>query len=250
MRVGRRAVIQGLAAASTLSSLMEPGAAKSPDKAAAAAPAHRKILIKGGHVATLDKSIGELPAGDVLIDGATIAAVGRDLQASDAEVIDARSMLVLPGLIDTHRHTWETVTRSLISEGDFAVYMKLFFQTLGPHYRPDDVYIGNLLGSLGALSTGITTMLDWSHIMNTPAHADAAIHGLADSGMRAVFAYGYSAIPGWDKAPGGEAAHAADIARVQKQYFRSDDQLMTLAVASRGDVAGTIADIKIARSLG
>jgi cytosine/adenosine deaminase-related metal-dependent hydrolase len=86
----------------------------------------------------------------------------------------SRSKLVLPGLIDTHRHTWETVTRSLISEGDLAVYLKLFFETLGPHYRPEDVYIGNLLGALGALSSGITTLLDWSHVMNTPAHADAA----------------------------------------------------------------------------
>jgi len=238
MRVGRRALIQGLAAASALSSLTGPGATKT------AAP-HRKILIEGGHVATLDNSIGELPGGDVLIDGATIAAIGKDVQASDAEIIDARGKLVLPGLIDTHRHTWETVTRSLISEGDLAVYIKLFFGTLGPHYRPDDVYIGNLLGSLGALSTGITTMLDWSHVMNTPAHADAAIRGLASSGIRGVFAYGASAVPGSDT-PDATARRAADIRRVQKQYFASDDQLLTLAVAAREPVA----DIKLARELG
>jgi cytosine/adenosine deaminase-related metal-dependent hydrolase len=91
-------------------------------------------LIKGGYVASLDRSVGGLPVGDVLIDGATITAIGKAIQAPDAEVIDAGSKLVLPSLIDTHRHTWETVTRSLISEGDLAVDLKLFFSTLGPHY--------------------------------------------------------------------------------------------------------------------
>jgi 5-methylthioadenosine/S-adenosylhomocysteine deaminase len=143
-----------------------------------AATARRRILIKGGYVASLDKSIGDLPVGDVLTDGTTIAAIGKDIQALDAEVVDAESKLVLPGLIDTHRHTWETVTRSLISEGDLAVYLKLFFEALGPHYRPEDVYIGNLLGALGALSSGITTLLDWSHVMNTPHTRTLPFRGL------------------------------------------------------------------------
>jgi 5-methylthioadenosine/S-adenosylhomocysteine deaminase len=242
MEVGRRAVLQGLAAAAAVPSCTQ-AATKSP--ARLPAPPRRKILIKGGHVVTLDKSIGDLAVGDVLIDGATIAAIGRDLQAADAEIIDARAKLVLPGLIDTHRHTWETVTRSLISEGDLAVYIKLFFGTLGPHYRPEDVYIGNLLGALGALSSGITTLLDWSHIMNTPAHADAAIHGLADSGIRGIFAYGSSAVRDHDAADAA-AKRAADARRVQKQYFASDDGLLTMAIAA-GDAA---ADIKLARELG
>ena len=211
-----------------------------------------RILIKGGHVATLDGSIGELDAADVLIDNGAIVAIGRDLPVTDADVIDARNKLVVPGLIDTHRHTWETLTRSLISEGDLAVYIKLMFGTLGLHYRPQDVYIGNLLGALGAQNSGITTMLDWSHIMNSPAHADAAIQGLADSGMRAVFAYGSSALPGAD-APEAVERRAADIRRVAKQYFASTDQLVTLAIAARtppNDITATIADIRLARELG
>ena len=246
MTIARRSLLGGMLAASAAL----PAIAEAADESARPRRGKKRTLIKGGYVVTLDEKLGELPSGDVLIEDGAIAEIAPSIRAADAELIDARKKVVIPGLIDTHRHTWETLTRSWISEGDLAVYMKIITGTLGPRYRPEDVYIGNLLGALGALNGGITTMLDWSHIMNSPAHADAAIHGLADSGMRAVFAYGYSAIPGWDKAPGGEAAHAADIARVQKQYFRSDDQFMTMAVASRGDVAGTIADIKIARSLG
>lgn len=246
MGVGRRAVLQGLAAAAAI-----PSYAAAATRSSAKTPAsHRKILIKGGYVASLDKSVGDLPVGDVLIDGATIAAIGKDIHASDAEVIDAGSKLVLPGLIDTHRHTWETVTRSLISEGDLAVYLKLFFGTLGPHYRPEDVYIGNLLGALGALSSGITTLLDWSHVMNTPAHADAAIRGLADSGIRGVFAYGSSRGQGNDAADAA-MRRAADVRRVQRQYFASGDQLLTLAIAAddASDDAKA-ADIRLARELG
>ena len=231
MRVARRAVLSGLAAAAALPSLVRPAAARTR-------PGGRKILIRGGYVATLDKNLGELSSADVLIDGTTIAAIGRNLPAADAQVIDAARKLVLPGLIDTHRHTWETVTRSLISEGDLAVYIKLMFGTLGLHYRPQDVYIGNLLGAVGALNSGITTMLDWSHIMNSPAHADAAIRGLADSGMRAVFAYGSSAVPGSDAGDAVER-RAADIKRVQKQYFASADQLLSLAIAARGSPAAS-----------
>jgi 5-methylthioadenosine/S-adenosylhomocysteine deaminase len=245
MPVGRRDVLSGLAAAAALPPLVRPVAARTR-------PTARKILIKGGYVATLDKSLGELPAADVLIDGTEIAAIGKKLSAADAEVIDAAQKLVLPGLIDTHRHTWETVTRSLISEGDLAVYIKLMFGTLGLHYRPEDVYIGNLLGAVGALNSGITTMLDWSHVMNSPAHADAAIRGLADSGMRAIFAYGSSAVPGSDASDAIER-RAADIKRVQKQYFASADQLLTLAIAARGSPASvepTIADIRLAREIG
>jgi 5-methylthioadenosine/S-adenosylhomocysteine deaminase len=244
MPIPRRTFLTSAAAAATL-----PFPAR-PIWAQAGRPG--RILIKDGHVATLDMATGERDAADVLIENGAILAIGRDLSAGDAEVIDAANKLVVPGLIDTHRHTWETLTRSLISEGDLAVYIKLMFGTLGAHYRPQDVYVGNLLGALGALNSGITTMLDWSHIMNSPAHADAAIRGLADSGMRAVFAYGSSALPGAD-APEAVERRAADIRRVQKQHFASTDQLLTLAIAARtppNDIAATIADIRLARELG
>jgi 5-methylthioadenosine/S-adenosylhomocysteine deaminase len=194
--------------------------------------------------------LGDIEQGDLLIEDGVIAQIGCNLSATDAEVVDARSKIVLPGLIDTHRHTWETLTRSWISEGDLAVYQRIITGLLGPKFRPQDVHIGNLLGCLGALNSGITTLLDWSHVMNSPAHADAAIKGLADSGIRGVFAYGYSSIPNFYAEPGAEERRASDLKRVQKQFFQNENQLLSLAVAARGSLEGSIADIKIARSLG
>ena len=202
-----------------------------------------------------DKAVGELKNGDVLIDGGRIAAVGVDLPVTDADVIDATNKLVLPGLIDTHRHTWETQLRSMIPEGDFFVYLKVILQTVAPRYRPDDVYIGNLFGSLGAINSGITTMLDWSHIMLTPEHADAAVKGLADSGIRGVFAHGDPVAPFADWwSPKSELRHPADARRVRKQYFNSDEGLLTMALALRGPEYSSwdasVDDLKLARDLG
>ena len=246
MTMPRRSVLQGIAASGALSAMFNSAQAQAPS----AASPDRRILIKGAYVASLDPALGEIEGGDVLIESGRIAQVGRKLSAPDAEIVDGRKKVVLPGLIDTHRHTWETLTRSWISEGDLAVYQKVINGVLGPRFRPEDVYIGNLLGALGALNSGITTLLDWSHIMNSPAHADAAIKGLADSGMRCVFAYGYSPIPGFDEQPGAEERRVADVRRVHKQYFQNPDQLLTMAIAARNDLQKSIADIKLARELG
>jgi 5-methylthioadenosine/S-adenosylhomocysteine deaminase len=249
MEVERRSLLKGAAAASALFPF------SGLTTTASAQPAGQKFLIKGGYVASLDPNIGELKTGDVLIDGAKIAAVGPNLSASDAMIVDAAGQLVIPGLIDTHRHTWETQLRGLIPEGDFFAYLRVILQTIAPRYRPEDVYLGNLLGSLGALDSGITTMLDWSHIMNSPQHADAAIQGLKDAGLRSVFAQGGPIGPfaeWWT--PKSTNRHPDDIRRVKKQYFSSNDQLMTLAMAINGpefsSLETTIDDIKLARDVG
>ncbi len=247
MTIARRAVLGGVAASAVLPALIETSAAQSANHGP---QGKRRTLIRGGYVATMDKTIGELPVGDVLIENGVIAEIGPSIRASDVEIVDAHDKLVMPGLVDTHRHTWETLTRSWIGEGDLPVYMAIITGTLGPKMRPEDVYIGNLLGAIGALNSGITTMLDWSHIMNTPAHADAAVKGLADSGIRAVFAYGYSSIPGWDKQPGALDAHVADVRRVLHSKAITENPLLSMAIAARSAAPDIIADIRTARSLG
>ncbi len=245
MEIKRRTLLQGLAAAA---SVLPFATAAEAAETSAKPGKGRKVLIKGGYVATVDKTLGELPNGDVLIDGNSIAEVGKDLRVTDAEVIDARGMLVLPGFIDTHRHTWSTILRGMIPDGDFPIYMKVIDESMGQHYRPEDVYAGDLLGGVGAINDGITTMLDWSHIMNTPAHADGAVKGLRESGVRAVFSPGIPITPMTLNTPD----YVADI---QKKYFSgSGDQLVTLGMSVRSADAktydGCVADMKFARQLG
>jgi 5-methylthioadenosine/S-adenosylhomocysteine deaminase len=203
--------------------------------------ASNRTLLKNGCVITVDKQLGNFRRGDVLIEGSKIAAVGPDLAAGDAEVIDASNMIVMPGFIDTHRHMWEGILRNIgvdyPLEGDVS-YLAFVLNVLAPVYRPEDAYAGNLISTLGAINAGITTILDWSHIQASPQHTDAAIKALQDSGMRAVFAYG----PPWYEAMKPE--HPEWFRRIAKQHFSSKDQLLTLAFAALGPEFSTLDDVK------
>ncbi|HET9909716.1 MAG TPA: amidohydrolase family protein [Anaerolineales bacterium] len=191
----------------------------------------QRTLIKNGIVLTLDKSVGNFHQADVLIEGTKISAVGPNLGATDAEVVDASDMIVMPGFIDTHRHVWEGILRNIGTdiplEGD-ASYLMVIQNTLAPAYRPEDAYIGNLVGLYGAIDAGITTILDWSNVQATREHTDAVVKALQESGMRAVFAYGYP----WWKEP--DANQESWIKETAKQYFSSKDQLLTFALAPHG----------------
>jgi cytosine/adenosine deaminase-related metal-dependent hydrolase len=127
---------------------------------------------------------------------------------------------------------WQGILRNVLPDGSLDDYIRVVQKTFGAHYTPDDVYAGDYLSALGAIDTGVTCVLDWSHIHNTPEHTDAAIKALGDSGVRAVFAYGnpQTASGQWGDAP--RHKFPDDIARLRRQYFSSDDQLMTLYLAA------------------
>jgi cytosine/adenosine deaminase-related metal-dependent hydrolase len=182
----------------------------------------------------MDPELGDVFAGDVLVEDDRIAAVGRSVEAGDAEVIDAADCIVIPGFIDSHRHTWETVIRGIAPDVSLGGYFEIVLDQLAPAYRPEDVYAGNYLGSLEAIDAGVTTLLDWSHISNTPEHADEAIRGLRDARLRAVYCYGNpnTSLADWWYTSTLEAPE--DIRRVRTQYFSSDDGLLTLAMGTRG----------------
>jgi 5-methylthioadenosine/S-adenosylhomocysteine deaminase len=199
-----------------------------------------RMLIKGGYVLTQDPALGEMAGADVLVEDDRIVAVGMGLSADGAQTIDATGDIVIPGFIDTHRHTWETSIRTSAPDYALITYFSGILDKFAPHYRPDDVYAGNLWGSLECINAGITTLVDWSHIMNTPAHADAAIRGLQESKIRSVFAYGFgnTSLQDWwfgpDYTGSVLTSDAADARRIRKQYFSSDSGRITMGLATRG----------------
>lgn len=213
------------------------------------------VLVRGGLVVSVDPVIGDLPRGDVLIEGDTIVAVGPSLEAPEATVIDASAMIVMPGFVDTHRHNWQAVFRGIGSDWPLSQYRAGMHGMLKHLYRPEDTYIGNLLGRVEALHSGITTMMDWCHGILTPDHADAAIQGLADAGgARSVF--GYGGVGGVGSRGVGfpnDDPIEEDLRRVRSQYFSSDDGLLTLALALRGPQYSSLPtaeiDVHLAREL-
>ncbi len=193
-----------------------------------------KILLKGGTVLSVDPDIGDRTTGDVLIEDDKIAAVEDSIDA-DAEVVDCTGKIVIPGFVDTHRHTWETAIRNSAPNATLDDYFVEILDTFAPLYRPEDVYSSNLAGTLECLNAGITTLVDWSHINNTPEHADAAIQGLKETGIRAQYAYG-SANTSLEKYWffSAEAIPGDDVRRVRSTHIPGDDGLITMGLATRG----------------
>jgi 5-methylthioadenosine/S-adenosylhomocysteine deaminase len=177
----------------------------------------RRYVIRNGYVMTMEpgtpganSSFGEFIEGDVLVEGKTIKAIGRNLQVGNAAEIDARGKVVMPGFIDTHHHQAWTAIRSaipdsiLINDGTgTASAEQNYFQNVlagltgttgfARHYRPQDVYISELFGGLSQLDAGVTTVLDISQIHHSPQHSDAVIQALRDTGRRAMLGYFESA---------------------------------------------------------
>jgi cytosine/adenosine deaminase-related metal-dependent hydrolase len=215
------------------------------------------LLISGGHVVTLDPAIGDLAEGDVLIRDGTIAAVGAGLaaRAPRARVLDARGRLVLPGLVDTHRHVWQGALGGHTGQVSLSGYSSAVIAGLAPHYTPDDIYAGTLWGALQALNAGITTIADWSHNLATPRHADANVRALHDSGIRGVFLYGGPGPDGLAFFGVPAPSHPGDARRAQAEHFPDGASgRLRMGLALRGPAfttpEATREDFAFARELG
>jgi cytosine/adenosine deaminase-related metal-dependent hydrolase len=229
-----------------------PAAANDGDQPQDSGRAGRRYLIRGGAVMSMDPKVGDFPQADVLVEGRKIVAVGPNLRAGDASIIDARGRIVMPGFIDTHHHQFETVLRSFLADGLLLPgtpggdinYYQYILQTFAPKYRPEDIYINELYGSLSQLDAGVTTVHDISQIHHSPEHSDAAIQGIMDAGRRAAFGYFESA----GAVPGNK--YPDDAVRIRKQWFSSTDQLVTMIMGGEIYLPGYEKAWNIGRKLG
>ncbi|MEV4613028.1 amidohydrolase family protein [Kitasatospora sp. NPDC049258] len=201
-----------------------------------AADPERRILFTGATVLTADPELGTLAIGDLLVRGSTIAAVGPDLRArgaaENAIVIDVAGAVLTPGFVDTHRHAWQAQLRRIMPDvDDLGGYVTATLAGYAPVYRPEDMYVGTRLAALGAIDTGITTMLDFSHNSRSAAHSDAAVRALVDSGIRGVHASMGPHFGAWDH------QWPADLARLRAAYA-GDLITFRLAALATAEIAG------------
>lgn len=195
-----------------------------------------KTLIKGGTIVSMDRRIGDLAKGDILVNGTAIERVGRSVRAPGARVIDAAGKIVLPGLVNAHLHTWQTGIRGIAGDWPIAHYLHLMHAKIAPRYTANDTYLGNLVGALNQIANGATTVFDWCHNNATPEHTDAAVAGLREAGIRALFGHG-SPKPAQRKGapPFTHIPHPrGELERLRKTEFASDDGLIGLAMAALG----------------
>jgi 5-methylthioadenosine/S-adenosylhomocysteine deaminase len=186
-----------------------------------------RILLKGGTIVSMDDKVGDLAKGDILIEGKKISAIAPEINAGDAQVIDALDTIIVPGLVDCHRHSWEGQLRRINPNSPtLADYMNATHTSFAKYYRPQDHYVGNYLTAMGCIDAGVTCVIDNSHNSRSAAHSDAAVEALFDSGIRAVHASGPPGAGEWDH------QWPNDLERLQKKYFSSSDQLVTLRMFS------------------
>ena len=134
----------------------------------------RRTLIKGASIITMD-ALGDLPQGDILVTGDSLTEISPAIHADDAQVIDGAGFIVIPGLVNAHKHTWQTALRGLAANWTLLEYFQKMHAGLATVFEPQDLYIATLFGSLNQLNGGTTTLADWCHNNPTPAHNDAAI---------------------------------------------------------------------------
>src|SRR5207248_10955994 len=196
--------------------------------------AGQPVVLRNGTVLTMDEGHRVLRGADVLIAGERIAGVGPNLSVPDGTVhIDATNGIVMPGMIDTHRHMWQTAMRAYGADWTLTQYFVWYYLQWGKTFRPQDIYAGNLLSAIEALDAGVTTTVDWSHGLQTVEHADAAVDALEAVPGRFVLAYGnlLGAPWVWTKAP-----EFADFIR-RRIDGRGDMLRMQIAFDVTGDPA-------------
>ena len=187
--------------------------------------AARRILIKGAVVLSQDRGVGDFASADILIEDGRICELRPNMAISDefVAVIDAGKRIVVPGFVDTHSHSYQGVLRSIMPSGVLDPdYNRDVQSLLTPAFSPADVYAGVLVTALGLIDMGTTAIIDLSQISHTPEDSDACVRALQDSGIRAVFAYSRGAGPA--------TQYPQDLLRLQRTYFNSKDQLLTLAL--------------------
>jgi cytosine/adenosine deaminase-related metal-dependent hydrolase len=212
-----------------------------------------RTLIRGATVITLDRQ-GDLPEADILVSGEVIQEIAPRIQADDAEVVSAAGCIVIPGLINAHLHTWQTALRGVAANWTLLEYFQKMHAGLATVFAPEDLHIATLVGALNQLNHGTTTLVDWCHNNRTPAHNDAAIDGLLQSGIRAAFFHG---TPKPDPKPGEtpfwEVPHPrAEVERLLRAH--QGRSLLSIGAAVLGPHYSTLDvalhDFRMARDLG
>ena len=203
-----------------------------PQAHLAVAPAHATFAGKG---ATLIKnailvtgtSDGEY-RGDLLVEDGAIKALGRDLGApGHAQLVDGSDFIVAPGFIDTHRHMWQTAYKGMAYDLSLMEYFQRLYGAYAGSFRAQDIYASTYLGRLAALDAGITTVLDWSHNINSAEMEEAAVQALWDADGRAVFGHGYTSDRMFDLERYRDQPRRREDVKRTRDLLPSDDALVS-----------------------
>ena len=190
-------------------------------------PPRRELVIRGASVLTMDPSLGDFETGDVHVRDGAIVAIGPRIELTNAQIIEGRGMICMPGFVDTHWHLWTSLFRPFVRADVNALGYFPVSNRLGQLFTPEDSYRSVMLGIAEALSAGVTTVHNWAHNVRSPDHADAELSAMRDAGIRGRFAYGPA-----QGMPDDQPMDMAGVARVKRDWMPGDG-LLTLGICSR-----------------
>jgi cytosine/adenosine deaminase-related metal-dependent hydrolase len=191
----------------------------------AVAPRGGEFVIRGGYIITMNRAAGDIPAGDVHVRNGAIIEVAPSIAAPGAETIDAQGMIVMPGFIETHSHCWNALLKNMRRPGVEYFPLK---EAFGKYHTPIDYYRAVRLFMTDALNAGITTVINYAHNTQSPAHVDAEIRAMMESGLRGRYAYS-----GPDPYPNDKTIDFDDVLRVKRTFFSRPDNLIDLGYGLR-----------------
>lgn len=215
-----------------------------------------QTFIRDVMILSMDEQVGTISRGGILIEDDQIAAIGPSLDIPEgAKVINAEGMIAMPGFVNAHIHSWQTPLRGLAADWTLSEYLRAIHAGLAGYFTPNDIRVANRFGAQNQIASGTTTIADWCHNNPTPDHSDAAIDGLIEAGIRAVFLHGS---PKPDAKPGQK--HFSEIPmpedevrRLREGRLSADDALVTMGLAILGPQLSVWevceADFKLARDM-
>jgi cytosine/adenosine deaminase-related metal-dependent hydrolase len=227
----RRSFIRGAAALGAGGLFGSPLMAQTMMRSAGSAarlPGRGEFTIANAYVMTMDGALGDIAGGAVHVRNGEIVAVGKDI-AGGGQKIDGSGMIVMPGLVETHWHMWNTLYRSFAGdkpeEGYFPTVAR-FGQQMGP----DDIFQSTRLSAAEAINSGMTFVHSWCHNVRSQAHAEADIRALTEVGIRARHSCGWP--QGMADTQGADQGPIESLARDWKSW--SNEGLIDLGMAWRG----------------
>ncbi|MFG6667177.1 amidohydrolase family protein [Halomonas sp. HNIBRBA4712] len=192
LTITRRKLLSGMSVLAG-SSLIIPGAyasdtsTESDEETESESP--RRWCIKNATVLTMEPGQAPLTKADVWVVDGRIEAVGESLDTGDSEMIDGEGCIVMPGMVDTHNHMWQTQMRGMFGQREGSLFFPVT-KELGEHFRPGDTWIGEYLAAMENVNAGVTTSNDFFDNNRGPEHSQAALEALAASPLRARLLFG------------------------------------------------------------
>ena len=153
------------------------------------------IILADGWLITMNTRREVLESASVCVEGDRIAAIGTRQQLQhrypEAETVDCSGHIVMPGMVNTHTHLFQTLLKGL---GDDMVLKKWFTCMTGPsavHLTAEDAHVAALHGCVESIRSGVTTLVDFMYVHPQPEMIPAVVEAYEITGMRGFVCRGF-----------------------------------------------------------